>query len=170
MARVHNNQNGYSLILVLLIIAVIGIMSIPILSSIMNSNDQFRSSEEKQQLTGLTQMGELYIQNAVQTATANAKNNVLTWLQSSPNPFPTNDQITSRYLSELQTQMNTFAPSSGKVIILKANSFQYKIISTIDTINKKVVYTITPSLNGVYDSENSVNGNISINLNITTGS
>lgn len=170
MTRVHNNQNGYSLILVLLIITVIGIMSIPILSSIMNSNDQFKKSEEKQQLTSLTDMGELYIQNAVQTATANAKNSVMTWLQSSPNPFPTTDLITSRYLSELQTQMNTFAPSSGKIILLKDNSFQYKISSTIDSNNKIVNYTITPSLNGVYDLGNSVKGYISINLNITTGS
>lgn len=170
MVRIRSNQNGYSLILVLLIITVIGIMSIPLMSSIMNSNDQFQKSEEKQQLTNLTEMGEQYIQNAVSTSTADAKNNVQNWLQSSPNPFPNNDQITSSFLSELQTELNTFVPNNEIIIILKENSFQYKVDASIDTINKKVDYTITPSLNGIYDTENSINGEITINLDLNTAS
>ncbi|WP_066063777.1 type II secretion system protein [Neobacillus soli] len=169
MARFKKNENGYTLIIVLLTIMVIGIMAISIMTNIMNSRLQFQKAEEKVQLTKLTKMGKVYIGNAVDTSTNQAKINVLAWLQTSPSPTPTTSQITTRYISELNTEMNKYVPRKDFEIVLKENTYRFKLnVEAINAIDKIVKYTITPSLNGVYKGENSVSGEISINLNIAT--
>lgn len=65
MDKQLSNQNGYALVLVLLIIAVMGILTPPLVNSVLNNAKQFQRSEENIQLNKLIDMGKMYARNSI---------------------------------------------------------------------------------------------------------
>ncbi|WP_407272736.1 hypothetical protein [Radiobacillus sp. PE A8.2] len=60
------NQQGYALVLVLLTITVIGILTPPIINSLLNSTQQYQRSEENIQLQKLIEMGKMYARKEIE--------------------------------------------------------------------------------------------------------
>ena len=65
MKYLLKNQKGYTLILVLLIITIIGIMMVPLFGSVLNNAQQNNKTEESIQLDSVSKMGMDYFQNHV---------------------------------------------------------------------------------------------------------
>ncbi|PLT32385.1 type II secretion system protein [Bacillus sp. V5-8f] len=63
----NNNEKGYTLIIVLLTITLIGVFSVTLLTNVLNSSVQNRKTEEKIQLTNLTEMGTIYYRTLVES-------------------------------------------------------------------------------------------------------
>lgn len=61
-----NNEKGYTLVLVLLIITLIMIFSLTLISNVLNSTAQNNKIEEKIQTERLEEMGKLYFQKVIQ--------------------------------------------------------------------------------------------------------
>lgn len=71
-----NKQNGYTLVLVLLIITIIFIIATPLINSVLNSSEQFNKTEEQIQLDKTYEMGKTYFRNYVINALNKGEDNV----------------------------------------------------------------------------------------------
>jgi hypothetical protein len=136
------------------------------MTNIFNSRIQYQKTEENIQLAYLEEMGRIYIENSIAVSSNEAKKLTLTWLESPPTPPPDITATFSKYLFFLNTEIEKFFPGKQKTIELKANSFKFYINISVDELNKKIVYNITPSVDGNFNNKNTKNGVISLNLDI----
>ncbi|WP_096153200.1 MULTISPECIES: type II secretion system protein [Bacillus] len=67
-----NNQQGYTLVAVILIIAVVGLMTPPLINSVTNTSKQNQITEQSVQLKNLTDMGKLYFREDVKKVTVSS--------------------------------------------------------------------------------------------------
>ncbi|MFC5464091.1 hypothetical protein [Lederbergia graminis] len=142
MNSLRKNQSGYALITVLLIIAIIGVVTPPIISNIINSTQQFKRSEENIQLEKLREMGINYMENSLQHIVNN----------SEP---PTGLE---QYKTELESKLYQFVPELGLRKEMKEDAHAFRLIVEsveIEGNDLKITYRVTPTLNGIFEESNS---------------
>ncbi|KHF40959.1 type II secretion system protein [Halalkalibacter okhensis] len=141
--KIGLKEDGYALILVLLVIAVIGILAPIIISNIMSSANQFNKSEEDIQMAKLEEMGTLYIETALQKTIEDVQEEGA-WRETLPtNPGMTEigDSLRSALQMKLQNQGYT---EEVEIIVLGDHS---KIFLSIDEIHIQIENDQTFSLN-----------------------
>lgn len=165
-------QRGYALLMVLLAVTLIGIFTPLIVSKLMNSTQQFQKTEQGIQLHKLSDMGTVYVENAIEVAGNHAKEGVTQWLkQKDPaKPAPTNQEISAYFYQLFTSEIENYIPSSSFIKEMSDPKYKFKII--IDSISLgnstlDVSYTITPSLDNHFDEKNGSKGNKEISINIS---
>lgn len=150
--KIGLKEDGYALILVLLVIAIIGILAPIVISNIMSSAHQFNKSEEDIKLTKLEEMGNLYIETALQKAIEEVQEEG-SWRETLPtNPGVTEigDSLSSALQMKLQNQGYT---EEVEIIVLGDQS---KIFLSMDEIHVQSGNDQTFSLNIHYTIETSL--------------
>jgi hypothetical protein len=157
------NEKGYALIIVLLTITVIMLVVPVLVSTMLNSSKQFQMTEEEIQLTKLAAMGVQYTEKAVEVASEAAKQKTLAWIeQQSLASDPSEEAKRSKFIEFLKEELqNSFFPSDQIVISLQPNRYMYRVEVSIDN---SVKYTVFPSVNGQFSSEDSIEGQIEVNV------
>lgn len=134
----------------------------------MNSTHQYNKTEENLQLDKLSEMGIVYVENAISKASEKARIAVQEWLQNQTDPVPSESEITNHYINYLDAALKNFDLNPELEIVMNDSDFRFKIeINHINIENNtdiKVNYTITSSLNSEYDERNSFEGERIINL------
>ena len=170
MMKLLKNQVGYALVIVLLTITVIMILIPPILSNLLNSTQQYQTTEQRLQLTKLEDMGVIYFKKALNNATEEARTNVLVWLEDQSNAASDNVAIINQYKEELQSSLGNYGLGSELEIIVEPNEERFKImidsITIEDNTNLSVKSSIIPSLDNKYDESNVIDQEQTINLQI----
>ncbi|MED3571439.1 hypothetical protein [Cytobacillus praedii] len=170
--RKLKEQGGYALLIVLLAVTLIGIFTPLIFSKLMNSTQQFQKTEQGIQLHKLSEMGTVYVENAISVAGNHAKEGVTKWIkQKDPTkPAPTNQEISEYFYRLFTAELGNYIPSPS--FIKEMSDPKYKFKMAIDSISLgnstlDVSYTITPSLNNQFDGKNERKGNKAISINIS---
>lgn len=155
-------QSGYALILVLLAITLIGVLSIPIVNSVLNSSQQYQKTEQNIQKEKLREMGIVYMESVVN----NAINNLTTLLNDGNFSLTTSEQ----YKNQLQSELLKIVPelNSGAVKVIEEDRFMFSIkINSMElTADKNIIisYTVIPSINRNIEAKNASDEEVIINV------
>ncbi|MEH6947677.1 hypothetical protein V7068_11520 [Bacillus sp. JJ634] len=140
----EKNEAGYTLVLVLLTITLIFIFSLTLISSVLNSANQNKKTEENIQLNRLSEMGVTYVEKAINKVAA-------TELQSSSEYDSTN--LADQYMDFFKNELKEYKliPNQELEIPLEKTDKRFKIFVNSITLENatntiKVTYTITASL------------------------
>ncbi|MFD2706174.1 hypothetical protein [Salibacterium lacus] len=157
------NESGYTMILVLLTVTIIGIMVPPIMSSIMNSSSQYNESEENIQRGKLMDMGTIRIEKKVELAVEEAEAIVEEQTREGETENPED-----RFFRLLQNRLS----ASEETIVLKEGQQQF-ILSHNDPSREggdiTVSYEVTPSLNGGTDEVERLQDTVTVNVSLAEG-
>ncbi|MBS4216994.1 hypothetical protein KHA96_01555 [Bacillus sp. FJAT-49711] len=149
-------QNGYALILVLLIITIIAVLTPPIISSIMSSTHQYKKVEQNIQIENLREMGITYLEGVVEQSV----NKLNTEIKYS------NDSV--EYKNKLESNIAKFIPGNQITKKFKEEGQQFRLkinLVNIDKNNQIVIdYQVTPSLNNSFDDTNTSNEEAIVHL------
>lgn len=147
--NLFKHERGYTLIVVLLIIILIGIMAPLIITNIMNNSLHFKKSENKIQLTHLANMGEMYMNHAVSQAAVNSGNDMVID-EDNLNP----DKIKEQFILNLQKELEMYRLPDGLTIKMREDSYQFNMVITSiikgENNTIEVDYTITSASNNIH--------------------
>ncbi|MBD7909097.1 hypothetical protein H9659_12250 [Sporosarcina sp. Sa3CUA8] len=151
-------QDGYTLVLVLLVVLLIGILAPVMMSKIVSSKLQIQKTEQKIQLEKLRQMGVEYMESTV----AYANNQIA----SEPNPIIDNTQYMKKLQEYLRQVDSQFGNEVRKVLKKDDQQFIIKINSTdmVDEDNIILSYTVTASITKPKYQEKESNEEVMIHI------
>lgn len=112
MLKVVRNEKGYTILIVLLTIVVIGLLAPPLINSVMSSSLQNQKTEENVQLENLTEMGIHYFRNDV---TKNITGGGMTTLKSPDEIMTALKKIEEAELIPLDTDSGTMKYRVGYI-------------------------------------------------------
>ncbi|SFQ22311.1 hypothetical protein [Salibacterium halotolerans] len=154
------NESGYTMILVLLTITIIGIMVPPIMSSIMNSSSQYNESEENIQRKKLMDMGTIRIEKKVELAVEEAEDIVERETKEGETQDPED-----RFFNLLQNRL----PSSEETIVLQDGGEQFILSHGSPSPSGggiTVSYEVTPSLDGGGKEAAKLQDTVTVNVSL----
>ncbi|RSL32376.1 hypothetical protein D7Z54_15885 [Salibacterium salarium] len=154
------NQKGYTMLLVLLTITIIGIMVPIFMSSIMNSSTQYKETEENIQLQKLADMGSLYFEKEVEALKEEAK----AFIEHMENVEE--EDVERIFYNYIEDELASY---SKKTISIEENHEEFTIeLNTIHRSDNEFVidYTVIPSLNGGIDEGEPLTNTMTINMTI----
>jgi len=165
-----NREKGYTLVIVLVVIVIIGVFIPSIISNLMSSNLQYLKSEQNIQLKSLANMGVTYLDKSIDMASKEAKSIVVVWINEPvrKNNPPNEKDITDKYFEEFKKELNKLIPINA-VIKMEGDNSQFKMM--IDPINNQstipINYAVTATLYGKTEVNSKVEGQKIININLS---
>ncbi|WP_017186713.1 hypothetical protein [Alkalibacillus haloalkaliphilus] len=134
----YNNERGFALILVLIIIAVISITLPVIMTNLTNSAMQYQRSEEQLQLDKLEDMGVNFTNEVLKKVEDLALEQTKDWL-SSVATTPSKDNVSQYYTNELSQALNGYNLFNGTQVNVEGG---YAFETNIEDIVVEDVTTI----------------------------
>jgi len=166
--RLLKKQKGYVLILVLVIIVIIGIFTPVIISNLLSSNLQFRSTEKNIKLENLQIMSITYVEKAIDESAKEAQKKVNEWV-GKQTTTPIENQVIKEFFSLFEIELKMFIPKGEIIVKMMDSNQQFKVvISAIETpsISHSIVvkYKVESSLDKKKLVNSSINGEKNIEI------
>jgi type II secretory pathway pseudopilin PulG len=124
--RLQKEEQGYALILVLVLIVLLGIFIPSIMSNLFGSNSQMKMTEKNIQLENLHNMGTTYMGEAIDEAAKVAKETVEEWIGKQTTNSD-ESKVVEMFYSNFSKVLNEFIPNEGTVK-MKDSKQRYKIV------------------------------------------
>ncbi|WP_027964166.1 hypothetical protein [Halalkalibacillus halophilus] len=161
------SERGYVLIVVILIIAVIGIITPPIMSNILNSAIQYQSTEKELQLDKLRDMGLTFADEAILHSEDVALEETETWI-SGLSEAPSNQQVINQFETYFKDELSNLGINEELIIEIEEDAsyrVSFEDIST-STSALTINYYVTPALEDDFDDRHMEEESKEISLSI----
>ncbi|GAA0450496.1 hypothetical protein [Alkalibacillus silvisoli] len=163
------NEQGFALIIVLLIIAILGMLLPLVMSNLLNSAKEYQRTEEYVQLNKLEDMGVHLINEAIDQSEEVASLQTQNWIDNHTST-PIDASITQNYKNELAKALSDYDLDNGLKLNVKkgdyANEVMIDDILIVSDMTIVVNYSVLPNIPGQEINRARTEGSRTINLEL----